>query len=68
MGKLILLLLIGFGFYYFFIKPKDEPKNNKNSEEENEFIQCQKCGTFVLKKEMKEKNGKLLCKDCYADS
>jgi uncharacterized protein len=65
MGKIILLLLIGYGFYYFFIKEKDE---NKKEDEENEFVQCEKCGTFVLKKEMKEKNGKLLCKECYENS
>jgi uncharacterized protein len=66
MGKLILLILIGIGFYYFFLKPKEV--NTKKDEDENEFVQCEKCGTFVLKKEMKKKNGKLLCKDCYADS
>jgi len=66
MGKLILFILIGVAIYFFFIKSREVTK--KEDSEENEFVQCAKCGTFVLKKEMKEKNGKLLCKDCYADS
>jgi len=67
MGKLILFALIGVAIYFFFIKSR-EITEKKEEKEENEFIQCANCGTFVLKKEMKEKNGKLLCKDCYADS
>jgi uncharacterized protein len=66
MGKLIFLILIGAGIYFFFIKNKENGKTD--TEEENEFIACSKCGTFVLKKEMKEKDGKLLCKDCYENS
>jgi formylmethanofuran dehydrogenase subunit E len=66
MGKLILLILIGISVYYLFIKSKPEEKTLDN--EENEFIACDKCGTFVLKKEMKEKDGKLLCKECYENS
>jgi len=65
MGKLIILILIGVSIYFLFIKKrKVENKNN----EENEFVACGKCGTFVLKKEMKEKDGKLLCKECYENS
>jgi uncharacterized protein len=65
MGKLILLIIIGALIYFLFIKTK---QTNITKEEENEFAQCEKCGTFVLKKEMKEKNGKLLCKECYENS
>jgi len=65
MGKLILLLLIGGAIYYLFFK---KPQNTVQDSDENEFVQCEKCGTFVLKKEMKMKNGKLLCKECYANS
>jgi len=64
MGKIILLLLIIGGIYFFFIKKTPQ----KTEEEENEFQQCDRCKTFVLKKELKEKNGQLLCKDCYANS
>jgi len=49
----------------FFIKSREV---TQKEERENEFVQCDNCSTFVLKKEMKEKNGKLLCKDCYANS
>ena len=66
MGKIILFILIGLVIYFFFIKTRELPKDDQK--DENEFIQCANCGTFVLKKEMKEKNGKLLCKDCYANS
>ena len=66
MGKLILFILIGLGIYFFFIKSRPEQVNKEN--EENEFVACGKCGTFVLKKEMKEKDGKLLCKECYENS
>ncbi len=66
MGKLILLATAG-AFIYFFIIKSRKTENIKNSDE-TEFIQCEKCQTFVLKKEMKEKNGKLLCKECYENS
>ncbi len=65
MGKIILFILIGIAVYFFFIKSREISDNKEN---ENEFIQCDNCNTFVLKKEMQEKNGKLLCKDCYANS
>jgi uncharacterized protein len=57
-------MLIGVAIYFFFIKSREVTQE----ENENEFVQCDNCSTFVLKKEMKEKNGKLLCKDCYANS
>ncbi|ACM92888.1 putative conserved protein [Nautilia profundicola AmH] len=65
MGKIILFVLIGAAIYFFFIKSREV--TNKDNDE-NEFVQCSNCGTFVLKKEMKEKNGKLVCKDCYENS
>jgi len=64
MSKIILFMLIGVAIYFFFIKSREVTQK----ENENEFVQCDNCSTFVLKKEMKEKNGKLLCKDCYANS
>ncbi|WP_456479334.1 hypothetical protein [Nautilia sp.] len=65
MGKLILFALIAAGIYFMFIKNTEKVSEK---EDENEFVQCEKCKTFVLKKEMKKKNGKLLCKDCYDNS
>ena len=63
MGKLIIIILIGIVIYFFFIKTKQVKEKS-----DGEFIQCDKCGTFVLQSEMKEKNNKLLCKDCYDNS
>jgi len=62
MSKLILILLILVGIYFFFIKSR------KKEEEESEFIQCDKCSTFVLKKDTKLINNKRLCKECYENS
>jgi len=67
MGKIILFIVIGLAIYFFFIKSREISDKEKENTE-NEFVQCDKCKTFVLKKEMKEKDGKLLCKDCYANS
>jgi len=67
MGRLLILLAIGALVYFLFFKDKKTEIKEKNSDE-NEFVQCENCKTFVLKKEMKEKNGKLLCKDCYDNS
>jgi len=64
MGKVILLVIIGIAIYFFFIKSREVKKEDS----EGEFVQCEKCKTFVLKSEMKEKNGKLYCKDCYENS
>ncbi len=66
MGKIILFIVIGLAIYFFFIKSREVTNKEKN--DENEFLQCDNCKTFVLKKEMKEKDGKLLCKECYENS
>ena len=63
MSKLILISLIVVGIYFFFIKSR-----KKETENENEFIQCDKCSTFVLKKNTKLINNKRLCKECYENS
>ena len=63
MSKLILILLIIGGIYFFFIKSR-----KKDTENENEFIQCDKCSTFVLKKDIILINNKRLCKECYENS
>ena len=64
MAKLILLVLIIGGIYFLFIKSRKK----KIKENENEFIQCDKCSTFVLKKDTKLINNKRLCKECYENS
>ena len=64
MAKLILLLLTIGGIYFLFVKSRKK----KKKENENEFIQCDKCSTFVLKKETILINNKRLCKECYENS
>ena len=66
MGKIILFIVICLAIYFFFIKSREVTNKEKN--DENEFLQCDNCKKFVLKKEMKEKDGKLLCKECYENS
>jgi uncharacterized protein len=67
MGKLIFLLIIIAIIYYFFKKSQISTINNKSSDE-NEFVQCEKCKTFILKKEAIKKNEKYYCKECYANT
>ena len=66
MGKIIILLIIGGAIYYLFKSSSKPIKENKSDEEE--FVQCENCKTFVLKKYTIEKNGKYYCKECNADS
>ena len=68
-----IILLIILGVYLFRkLKPKKDIKNKKPNEKvkenENEFIQCDKCYTFVLKKDTILINNKRLCKECYENS
>jgi uncharacterized protein len=66
MGKLIVFLIIIATVYFLFIK-KSNKKIEKDSDE-NEFVKCENCNTFVLKKEAIKKNGKYYCKECNANS
>ncbi|WP_024791916.1 PP0621 family protein [Lebetimonas sp. JS138] len=64
MGKIIVFLII-IGVVYYMFRPN---KKIKKDNDENEFVQCEKCKTFVLKKDAKFKNGKYYCRECDADS
>jgi len=64
MSRLILILLIMIGVYFLFVKSRKK----KIKEDESEFIQCDKCSTFVLKKDIILINNKRLCKECYENS
>jgi uncharacterized protein len=66
MGKIIIFLIIIATIYFLFIKTNK--KEIKTDSEENEFVQCENCKTFILKKDAIEKNGKYYCKECNADS
>jgi uncharacterized protein len=66
LGKIIVFLIIIATIYFLFFKPK---KNEiQNDLDENEFVKCENCDTFVLKKEAIKKNGKYYCKECNANS
>jgi len=62
MGKLIFFAVIGIIIYYII---KGKGQNKEEYKDDAEFVQCEECHTFVLKKELKEKNGKLVCRECY---
>ncbi|WP_024791424.1 PP0621 family protein [Lebetimonas sp. JS032] len=64
MGKIIVFLII-IGVVYYMFRPN---KKIKKDNDENEFVQCENCKTFVLKKDAKFKNGKYYCRECDADS
>ena len=67
MGKLIIfLIIIGAVYFFFFKKPKVVNETRENESED--LILCDKCKTFYPKNEIKNINGKNICKDCYADS
>ncbi len=65
MGKLIFFALIATAVYFFFFKKKEV---SEKKETQNELIMCDKCKTFYPKNEIKQINGKNICKDCYANS
>jgi uncharacterized protein len=67
MGKIIIFLIIIAIIYFLFIKT-NKKEIKKTEENENEFVQCENCNMFVLKKEAIKKNGKYYCKECNADS
>jgi uncharacterized protein len=67
MGKIIVFLIIIAIIYFLFIKT-NKKEIKKTEENENEFVQCEKCKTFVLKKDCIQKNGKYYCKECNAYS
>jgi uncharacterized protein len=65
MSKIIIFLIIIGVIYFLFIKSNKKEIKTSN---ENEFVQCESCKTFVLKKEATEKNGKFYCKECDANT
>jgi uncharacterized protein len=68
MGKIIIFLIIITTIYFLFIKTYKKEIKKSDKSDENEFVQCENCKTFVLKKEAIEKNGKYYCKDCNANT
>ncbi len=67
MGKLIFFLII-IGMIYMLFKKKSVPASSQKESNSDDLIQCDKCKTFYPQNEIKNINGKNICKDCYANS
>ncbi len=61
MFKLIFFIIIIGIIYYLF-------KKNSLTSTSNDLIMCDKCKTFYPKNEIKQINGKNICKECNANS
>ncbi|WP_169763414.1 PP0621 family protein [Campylobacter mucosalis] len=61
-GKILTLIIVCAVIYLVFFKMLRK-KNNQNKEIEN-FIECEKCGTFVPLKDTILSSGKHICRDC----
>ncbi len=70
MGKLLFFLIIIGAIYFMFIKKPEvqRKKEEKNKDDSEELIMCDKCKTFTPKSEIKNINGKNICKECYDNS
>lgn len=64
LGKLLMLILV-VAFIYLFIIPsfRKSSKNDDKKEVQN-FIECDKCGTYIDIKEATLSGGKYICNDC----
>ncbi|AII15353.1 hypothetical protein CIG11343_1475 [Campylobacter iguaniorum] len=61
LGKIIIFALI-VAIIYFFIVPKFRKKDDKKDSQN--FVECEKCGTFVSLDEAVLSSGKYICKEC----
>lgn len=63
-GKILTsILLVGSGYLYAAAKFNKKNEEKKDRQVEN-FIECQRCKTFVDIKEASLRDGKYYCKDC----
>lgn len=67
--KILSLLAILFIIYIVFFKIKrgtikTKSKNNKQNPHIENFVECEKCLTFVELKDTILKDGKYICKEC----
>jgi uncharacterized protein len=60
-AKVVIFALI-IAIIYFFIVPKFRSK--KPSGDEQSFVECSKCDTFVELKDSTLKTGQYTCKEC----
>ena len=64
MGKILMIILI-FAFIYLFIVPsfRKSAKKHENKEVQN-FVECDKCKTYIDIKDSVLSSGKHVCKEC----
>ncbi|MBE3022394.1 hypothetical protein CCAL13119_05840 [Campylobacter sp. RM13119] len=62
LGKIITLIIVFAVIYLVFFKMLRK-KDSGNKEIEN-FVECDKCGTFVDMKSAVLSNGRYVCRDC----
>ncbi|ALV65547.1 PP0621 family protein [Campylobacter fetus] len=61
LGKIIIFALIIAAIYFFILS---KFRKNKPSNSSENFVECDKCKTFVSINEAVLKNGKYICKEC----
>ncbi|MGG7048754.1 MULTISPECIES: PP0621 family protein [unclassified Campylobacter] len=62
LGKILTLIIVGVIIYVVFFKILRK-KDETNKEIEN-FVECEKCGTFVATKDAVLSGGKFICREC----
>lgn len=60
LSKIVILALLLLGVWFLFFR---KPLNIGSDDDEN-FVQCEKCSTFVEIKEAKFRRGKYICNKC----
>lgn len=67
--KILALLAILFFIYIVFFKMQrgnieQKPKKTKKSASIENFVECERCSTFVELKDTVLRDGKYICKEC----
>lgn len=63
LGKILTLIIVVIVIYIVFFKVLRKKNGNDNKEIEN-FVECDKCGTFVATKDAVLSSGKFVCREC----
>ncbi|NLK66041.1 MAG: hypothetical protein GX282_00975 [Campylobacteraceae bacterium] len=67
MGKILMVVLI-LGFIYLFIVPSFRKSTKKDSKDDKKeiqnFVECDKCSTYIEINEAIMSGGKYICKEC----
>lgn len=63
LGKILTIIIVFLLIYLVFFKRLRKKDNTSNKEIEN-FVECEKCGTFIATKEAVLSGGKFICNEC----